>query len=569
MFHTSNPREWYKHINKIIGNKRFDLNLINIPEVANKPVTEQIRIINDHFSKICTKYPPLKDFQLRNTDNENGVEYVTELWTFKMIKKYAKKSLGYNDFPQRILKEFSLELAIPFCNIINSALETGIFPAAYKKAEIVPIPKVNPPLSLSDLRPISKTPIGGKLIEKAIITELEKDLKGKLDNTQYGNCRGSSTTHYLIKLTDQALSATDRGLATTAITIDYSKAFDYVDHSVLVEKLVELGVRGRVINLIVSFLSNRSHCTSIRGIKSDFVEITCGVPQGTVTGPKLFVILINGDKVSFVTNYKFVDDKTLALSYSGDPTKTFQEALDIESRETNKDKMIINESKCHSITFNFSGKNLPPQNLLLNGNVINPTNKIKLLGVHLTSDLKWTSNTTNICSKVNQKLYLINKLKHYGLKKGELVTAWTSILRPITEYAVPLWHSGLTDYDINRIEMLQKRVLSIIFGIEFVDFRKHYKIGDSLLTYDDALKSIGLSSLKHRREVLTSKFALDTVRSQKHSDLFIKNQNDYMTTRNRLFLMEHNCLTDRYNKSAVPYMTRLLNGLILQSNTTC
>ena len=136
-------------------------------------------------------------------------------------KKYAKKSLGYNDFPQRILKEFSLELAIPFCNIINSALETGIFPAAYKKAEIVPIPKVNPPLSLSDLRPISKTPIGGKLIEKAIITELEKDLKGKLDNTQYGNCRGSSTTHYLLKLTDQAFSATDRGLATTAITIGY------------------------------------------------------------------------------------------------------------------------------------------------------------------------------------------------------------------------------------------------------------------------------------------------------------------------------------------------------------
>ena len=113
------------------------------------------------------------------------------------------------------------------------------------------------------------------------------------------------------------------------------------------------------------------------------------------------MILINGDKVSFVTNYKFVDDKTLALSYSGDPTITFQEALDIESRETNKEKMIINESKCHSITFNFSGNNVPPQNLLLNGNVIKPTDKIKLLRIHLTSDLKWTTNTTNICSKVN------------------------------------------------------------------------------------------------------------------------------------------------------------------------
>ena len=69
LFHTSNPREWYKHINKIIGNKRFDLNLINIPEVANKPVNEQIRNINDHFSKRCKKYPPLKEFKLRETNN--------------------------------------------------------------------------------------------------------------------------------------------------------------------------------------------------------------------------------------------------------------------------------------------------------------------------------------------------------------------------------------------------------------------------------------------------------------------------------------------------------------------
>ena len=569
LFHTSNPREWYKHINKIFGNKKYNLNLINIPEIANKTVNEQIKIVNDHFANICKKYPPLKNFQLREINNEVGFEYVTELWTYKMIKKYAKKSLGHNDFPQRILKEFSPELATPFCDIINCALKSGIFPAAYKKAEIVPIPKVNPPLSLSDLRPISKTPIGGKMIEKALMSELEKDLKGKLDNTQYGNCRGSSTTHYLIKLTDQAFSATDRGLATTAITIDYSKAFDYVDHNVLIQKMVELGVRGRVINLIASFLSDRSHCTNIRGNKSDFVEITCGVPQGTVTGPKLFVIQINGDKVPFVTNYKFVDDKTLALSYTGDSTKTLQEALDIELSETIKDKMIINESKCHSITFNFSGKNTPPQNLQLNGNVINPTDKIKLLGVYLTSDLKWTENTTNICSKVNQKLYLINKLKHYGLQKEELITAWTSILRPIAEYAVPLWHSGLTEFDSYKIEMLQKRVLATILGTSYVDFRKHYKVEDKLVTYEDAVQLIGLTTLKHRREVLTNKFALDTVRSQKHSELFVKNLNNYMATRNRLFLNEPKCQTDRYAKSAVPYMTRLLNGVFLSTNLTC
>ena len=149
-----------------------------------------------------------------------------------------------------------------------------------KKAEIVTNPKVNPPCSLSDLRPISITPICGKMIEKALMLEIEKDIKGLLDSTQYGNCRGSSTTHYLIKLTDEAFRSTDKGLATTAITIDYSKAFDYVDHNVLIQKLVQLGVRNNIIKLLISFLTNRSHNTHIFGKKSEFLSITWGVPQG-------------------------------------------------------------------------------------------------------------------------------------------------------------------------------------------------------------------------------------------------------------------------------------------------
>ena len=153
------------------------------------------------------------------------------------------------------------------------------------------------------------------MIEKALMLELEKDIEGKLDNSQYGNCKGSSTTHYLVKLMDQAYSSTDRRHAATAITIDYSKAFDYVDHNVLMQKLLQLGVRKKVIKLIASFLTDRSHTTIMSGKKSEFVKITCGVPQGTVMGPKLFVILINGDKCASATNYKLVDDKTLIFCY--------------------------------------------------------------------------------------------------------------------------------------------------------------------------------------------------------------------------------------------------------------
>ena len=140
------------------------------------------------------------------------------------------------------------------------------------------------------------------------------------DPTQYGNCKGSSTTHYLIKLTNDAFKSTDKGLATTAITIDYSKAFDLVNHTTLINKLVELGVRKKVIKIITSFLRNRKHYTKINGVKSNLIDITCGVPQGTISGPKLFIILIKGVICTMVSNYKFVDDKTLAHTFSEDPS---------------------------------------------------------------------------------------------------------------------------------------------------------------------------------------------------------------------------------------------------------
>ena len=367
----------------------------------------------------------------------------------------------------------------------------------------------------------------------------------------------------MIKLTDQAFKSTDIGNATTAITIDYSKAFDYVDHNVLIQKLVQLGVRNNIIKLLISFLSNRSHCTHIFGKKSEFLSITCGVPQGTVSGPKLFVILINGDKCNFVTNLKFVDDKTLVHSYSGDPTKTLQEALNIELEETIKDKMIINESKCHAFTINFSKNNTGPQNLKLNNKLIEPVDKIKLLGVYLTNDLKWSENTANMCKKVNQRLYLVRRLKHFGLQKEELIKAWTSMLRPITEYAVPLWHPGLTDGDSNKIEFLQKKALGIILGCTYIDNRRYYNLNNAIVPYEHALQKLSLTPLHERREVLTSKFAIDTARNVKHNDFFIKKQVSNIITRNMFVLDEPYCKTERYFKSAIPYMSRMLNGVYL------
>ena len=215
------------------------------------------------------------------------------------------------------------------------------------------------------------------------------------------------------------------------------------------------------------------------------------------------------------------------------------------------------------MNFNFSKNNLPPQNLKFNGKLINVAKKIKLLGVILTDDLKWAENTLNICSKVNKKLYLIRMMKQFGLQRAELVTAWRAMLRPITEYAVPLWHSGLTECDSGNIEMLQKKALGTILGCVYVDNKRYYKLENEHVTYLDTLQNIGLTTLNKCREVLTSKFALETARNESQNDMFLKKQNNHITTRNRLILEEPHCKTDRYYRSTIPYMSRILNAVVI------
>ena len=506
--------------------------------------------------------PPLDSEIVIDVNPEDpDLKPISELETYKLLTKFLKKSLGPNDFPKRIFKEFKIELALPFCDIINCALKSGIFPDAFKISEIIPIPKENPPKALKDLRPISKTPIGGKILEKRIISELESDIKLTFDDpTQYGNTKGSSTTHYLIKLTNEAYMSNDVGLATTAITIDYSKAFDLVDHTILINKLVEIGVRGKVINLIISFLNNRRHYTKISGFQSEVSNTTCGVPQGTISGPKLFTILIKGVKCPMVHNLKFVDDKTLAYSYSGDPTAVLQKVLDIETLETNKDKMKINESKCNVITFNRSTKNIAPKQLLLNGNELNSVDKIKLLGVIITNDLRWRENTSELCKKVNKKFYMIWKLKEFGFKKEELLTLWKVVLRPIVEYAAPLWHSGLIESDIRKLERLQRKAIGLILGTIYIDYKRYYRVNGQPVSYKEALKHFDLPTLAERRETLATKFALDTFKSGLHCEFFEETNSNRPNTRSKPKVKEHPGKTTRCRKSAIPYLSKKINN---------
>ena len=214
---------------------------------------------------------------------------------FKYLRTLSQSKAGITgDLPVRIIREFAYELSVPLTNILNASFQQSEVPCQWKQAEIVPIPKVHP-ATILDLRPIALTSYFAKLAESFIAKWLLEDITKHLDCNQFGNRRGLSTNHYLIGLIHQILENAERAKsASTILMTDFSKAFDRINHNIIVQKLLSFDVRPCLINWIMSFLDNRLQCVRYNGRRLNWNSIHTGVQQlGTKLRPILFLVLIN------------------------------------------------------------------------------------------------------------------------------------------------------------------------------------------------------------------------------------------------------------------------------------
>ena len=545
---NAQPNNWYNHMKRILGIKKKDA-LGGIAELNDRP-DNCADTINGHFATINTTLPPLS--------NENLPAYLparpspiilSEYQVFRHLCKIpATKAPGPGDIPPRLLKEFTYELAKPFCDIFNSSLREGIFPRRWKKAFAIPVPKTNCPDSLNDLRPVSLTANPGKTLERIVAEEVWKTVMPQLDPRQFGNVKGSSCLHYLVDYIDYVASNIDSTNEVAAVTIDLRKAFDLIDHNLLVKKLLRLNIHENLVHWITSFISDRSLATRARGQVSTELPLHCGVPQGTVLGPLLFIIMVNESWHPSCRIYKYVDDTTIAVAYKPGDIPPIQEILQHINQWTKDNNMKINPSKCAVLNYKFNDLpcTLPP--LTIDDTQLEVQHSVTLLGTKLTDDLKWADNTDMITTKCSAKIYMLSRLKAFNVSRQDLVKIWTCFIRPSTEYVAPLWHSSLSKTDNMKIERLQKRALRIILGMDYPG-------------YENALKVLNLPSLKDRREHLTKKFAKSLLTSQRHRDLLPQKRQNVPAIRGNANnqLIETRCNSERYYKSTVPYCTRIIN----------
>ena len=223
------------------------------------------------------------------------IAHISEQEILDIINALQNKGSGPASIPLDMLKFVANIIIIPLCNIINLSFSSGIFPDALKIAKVIPLHKGGSTLDLNNFRPISLLSIFDKIFEKIMHKKLYNFLiiHDILFHNQFGFQKNKSADHSMIEISEKIKESIDNGKFGCGIFIDLKKAFDTVNHSILLTKLEHYGVRGSLLKWFETYLTDRKQYVFCNGIKSDISSISCGVPQGSVLGPLLFLLYIN------------------------------------------------------------------------------------------------------------------------------------------------------------------------------------------------------------------------------------------------------------------------------------
>ena len=380
----------------------------------------------------------------------------------------SKKSFGHDKISGILLKHIAAEIKYPLSIAINKSITEGHVPNSLKIAKVVPIYKSKDKDSFSNYRPVSVLPVISKVLEKVIHTRTYKFLNqaGILYSSQYGFREGHSTSHAITELISNVLNAYEKKEFTLAVFLDLSKAFDTIDHCILLKKLEYYGIRGIALEWFASYLSDRQQYVEYNGVASENMTITCGVPQGSVLGPLLFILYMN-DIASAIQNSNgilFADDTTIHASGSdiNQLYRLMNRDLSIISDWFKANKLSLNVSKTYYVLFKNRYLHVPQHDniLALDGAPLSPSDTVKFLGIFLDSNLEWESQVKYMESKIASALYIMNRVKHI-LPMHAMKLLYYSLVYSHLSNGIMHW-SIAYDKITNHLKIMQNDCLRII-----------------------------------------------------------------------------------------------------------
>lgn len=544
---------WWKSIKQLAGfpnKKAITSIIISGNEVSSSELATKI---NQSFLKVTnstTSLPPFEKPEINNsirTEIARKYHISTEDVYFKLSNLKRSKAAGPDAIPSWILKDYAMEFSLPIAEIFNASIQERHVPDLWKEAEVIPLLKTQVAKDLeNDLRPISLTSILSKTMERFVAGWIMPQIRHLIDKRQFGSLSGLSTTHALLSFVHHLYKTTDDSNNSVRIfLLDFSKAFDRIDHSILLEKMEAMAIDPVLIEWVQSFLSGRKQRVRIGQVSSRFESVSGGVPQGSVLGPLLFIIMINDLLKEWDERWKYVDDTSLAETIIKNQESTLQSVLDGIEYWCRRNKMSLNPRKCKELFICFwkNKQNLPP--LTVNEQSVDLVKSAKILGVILSDDLKWNEHVSYIVKKSSKRLYMLRLLRRARADPKTLLAVYLSCVRPMLEYCAQIWHYSIPNYLTKDIERIQSRALKIIDP------------STPPIPYSEALEKYDIPTLAARRDILSSTFFRKNVHLQ--PDIIqIDNQQTYnLRICNKLIPIK--CRTNRFKNSFFPSSVKNYN----------
>ena len=439
----------------------------HIREGQPKPVSLDSELLNEYFTSIGS----ILSSEITESDQKMQNVYFEKTFVLepialdeisKIIKSMKnKKSTGHDGINNEILKCCSPVIEPYLVEAFNDSIQCGIFPDCLKVAKVIALYKKGDRTNPENYRPISLLPSLSKVFEKILLKRMTKFCNKYqiLSKNQYGFRQKYSCTYAIAHITELMRQAIDKKSTGQACFLDLKKAFDSLDHSILLKKIYNSGFRGPIFELLQNYLKSRFQYVENNGQTSNLLEIKTGVPQGSVLGPFLFLLYINdlpgicGKNANIAL---FADDTSLIKSGKRDATDMNSE-LERVGHWFRQNKLTLNITKCESMNF-AAGK---ARDIEIFNSKLPNNNCFKYLGVYIDNKLTFREHIAYLTKKLNKFCGLVYKVRHlYPIKC--LLLFYNAYARSLISYGLLVYGSAAKT-NLEMLESAQRRIIRAIF----------------------------------------------------------------------------------------------------------
>lgn len=457
---------------------------------------EIVQSFNSYFQQMFTQQQSIRrnDISLPAVSSSSqGINMIviSEEQVLKVLRQLdPHKGPGSDNLPPFFFKQCAESLYKPVTIIFNRSIREGNFPHVWKQAHIVPLHKKGSKSHIENYRPISILNVLSKCLEKIIYESIYPTIAQSIPEQQHGFIKGRSTTSNLGVFVSDVLKGMELHAQVDVIYTDFEKAFDRVDHVILLRKLQELGIQGDLLRWVQSYVGNRSQAVVVGGARSDFITITSGIPQGSLLGPLFYSAYLYDIGSCFLnTNFLlYADDKKVYYKVRDiNDCLRIQDDLDRLNTYYKNNRIDVNVDKCISISFTRS-RNPIIFVYTLNNNIIKKQHLVRDLGIFLDDSLTFTSHVEHIVDKAYRNLGFILRVTKPFTSILCLKVLYFAYVRSILDYCSQVWNPQYLIYE-NAIESIQRKF------VKHLDFRSNFKFE----TYETSCQRHGLLTLRNRR----------------------------------------------------------------------